>query len=464
MRQTGVIIAAVAVLIASCASPSALDSSDAGRTRAYEPGVPNFDMETVVRSRDGATTVETHLSIPYSSLVFVRAGEMFEAEYEVLVEVAERESKDLILDRSELEIIQVASYDSTIMPSPHVRMIPLEVPPGSYVFEVTLTDQKTDTDAVRRQAVSVPSLQSDEPYVSRIHLEAQRDGGGFEPLVSLHVPAMMDSLRALIQVLNLSRQEDLTLAMRLVKFESDTSIAPPPYWLIPTRASLASRGVFYDEVDTIQVSQRTIASSAEDPIVEFSLPRLSPGIYHLEITGMISDGDAVVKRDRMLSVKNESYPRIADLHEMIEALTYIAFDDEIEFMQEAETPEEAKGRFDAFWGSRVPNRNLAASLIRLYYGRVEEATLYFTGYKEGWKTDRGMVYVVMGPPLYVDQRVESETWHYSYGDRDPANTFIFEKVQYYVDQPFENYILQRRPYYQREWTRAVDLWRRGDVL
>jgi hypothetical protein len=75
-----------------------------------------------------------------------------------------------------------------------------------------------------------------------------------------------------------------------------------------------------------------------------------------------------------------------------------------------------------------------------------------------------MVYVVMGPPLYVDQRIETETWHYSYGDRDPANTFVFEKVQHDVDQPFENYILQRRPYFQREWTRAVDLWRRGDVL
>lgn len=465
MRRIGVIlVAAAAVFLVSCSGPSTIDSDDAGRTRTFEPGVPNFDMETVVRSQSDGPVVVAHLSIPYSSLVFVRSGQAFEAEYDVVVEVIERESENHVLDHLETETIRLADYDSTIMPAPHLRMIQLEIPAGSYVVEVTLTDQQTGADAVRRQALTVPSLQEDEPFVSRIHLEGQRNRGGFEPILSLHMPAMMDSLRASIQLLNLRTGDDLTMAMRLIRFESDTSIAEPPYWLVPSRASIKSRGVFYHEADTIQVTQRSIASPADDAVVVFSLPKLSAGIYHLEITGTDSDGEVLIERDRTLSVKNTTYPQIADLHDLIDALSYIAFDDEIEYIESSETSAEAKRRFDAFWGSRVPNRNLAATLIKLYYGRIEEATLYFTGYKEGWKTDRGMVYVVMGPPLLVDQHVESETWYYSYGDRDPANTFVFQKVQSYLHQPFENYILQRRPYYHQAWTRAIDLWRRGEVL
>jgi len=421
-------------------------------------------METVVRSQDGSTSVETHLSIPYSSLVFVSAGEEFEAEYEILIEVLDRETKSAIREESDTEFLRFASYDSTILPSPHVRMMHLDVSAGSYIFEVSLTDRKSGTSATRRQGVEVPHLDSDDAYVSRIHLEAQRDGGPFEPLVSLHIPSMMDSLRASVQVINAGRQHDFTMAMSLLQFKSDTSVASPPYWLAPTRGSLASRGIFYEDADTIQVSQRTLSASTEEAVVEFLLPTLSSGIYRLSIDGVSANGDTIIELERTLSVKSATYPQIADLNDMIEALAYIAFEDEIAYIEDADSPTEAKRRFDAFWGARVANRNLAASLIRLYYGRIEEATLYFTGYKEGWKTDRGMVYVVMGPPLYVDQRIDSETWHYSYGDRDPANTFVFERVQFYSDQPFENYVLQRRPYYQREWTRAIDLWRRGAIL
>ncbi len=464
MRETTVIIVTLATMIASCSGPSTLDSSDSGRTRTFEAGVPNFDMETIVRARDGAASLEAHFSIPLSSLVFVRSGEAFEAAYDVLIEVVERTSKDRVFETTASDTIRVAHYDSTLLPAPQVRMRPLDVPAGSYVVEVTITDQETGASAIRRQAVTVPGRHDSEPYVGHVHLEALRDAGGFEPLVSLHLPAMMDSLRASVQLLNLDATENLTVALRLVRFESDTSIAPPPYWLAPTRASLASRGIFYDKADTIQVTRRTITAPEENAVVEFSLPKLSPGMYRLTVEGTHADGERIAERERMISVKNSTYPQMAALYDLIEALAYIAFDDEIEFIESAENPVEAKRRFDAFWGTRVSNRNVASNLIKLYYGRVEEANLLFTGYKEGWKTDRGMVYVILGPPLYVDRRVESETWFYSYGDRDPANAYLFEKVRAFSENGFENYVLQRRPYYQHEWTRAVDLWRRGEVL
>lgn len=462
---TGIIVSALAILVlASCSGPRAIDSSDAGRTRAYEPGVPNFDMETVVRARADSVVVEAHISMPMSSLVFVRDGEGFVAHYEMIAEVTDRASKDLVLDEIQTQSIRLSDYDSTVSTVPHIRRIDLDVPAGSYVVQIMLTDGTTGESATRRQAVGVPVFGMGEPYVSRIHLEAQRDGSAFEPLVSLHMPEMLDSLRASIQLLNARPDGGLTVSMELVRFRSDTAVASPPYWLIPSRGSLAYRGIFYDEADTLQVARRDLSTAEGDAVVEFSLPQLSRGMFGLTIEGSDTSGTPFIRRERILSVKNETFPQIALLDDLVEALAYIAYEDEIEVIQEASTTAEKKRRFDAFWGSLVPNRNRAANLIKLYYGRIEEANLFFTTHKEGWKTDRGMVYVIMGPPIYVDNRVDTEIWHYSYGDDNPVKNFVFDKTQNQRDEAFVNYILERRPFYQQEWFRALDLWRSGDVL
>lgn len=454
---------AALVALASCSGSRSIESTDAGRTRAFEPGIPNFDMETIVRPRGDTLVVGVHLSMPLSSLVFVRDGDTFAAEYEMLAEVIDRDSKNLVLDVSETESLRVAEYDSTLATVPHVWSIDLDVPAGSYVVQMTLTDQATGESATRRQAVSIPDPADDKPYVSRIHLEAQREGRGFEPLISLHMPAMMDSLRASIQLLNPGASR-LSVRMELVAFRTDTSVAKPPYALVPSRASLAHRGVFYEEADTLQVTRRDLTRVEGGSVLEFSLPQLSRGMFGLRIVATDSEGVAIVERERILSVKNETYPQMALLGDLIEALAYIAYETEIEHIRSGETLTEKKRRFDAFWGSLVPNRNAAANLIKLYYGRIEEANLYFTGYKEGWKTDRGMVYVVLGPPLYVERRVDTETWHYSYAEQNPVRTFVFEEAQEFRDDAFEHFILDRRAFYQQEWIRALDLWRSGNVL
>ena len=40
------------------------------------------------------------------------------------------------------------------------------------------------------------------------------------------------------------------------------------------------------------------------------------------------------------------------------------------------------------------------------------ANQYFTSFKEGWKTDRGMVYMVFGPPDTAVLNGQQEIWEY----------------------------------------------------
>ena len=451
------------VFLSACVAPS-IDAANSGRTTSYEPGVPNFDMEAIVQVDGGRPAVEVHYSFPLASLVFVQSGDGYEAEYELAVRLLDRSTTTLVSERSRTESLSVASYDSTLSYRPHVGRLVVEADPGNFVAEAVLTDRESGASAERRQAVDVADIGGGGPFVGRILLEGTGRTGALEPIVSLHLPARMDSLRASIQLYNLIGREEIELSMSLVRFGSDTTVASPPYWLAPQRGSLAYRGIDYEDVDTIQVARRVLREASESAVVEFDLPRLERGLYRLGIAGRDASGAQLVNRERTFSVKIPTFPRMVHLDDLVESLAYIAYDNEIDAIREGTSVADRKRRFDAFWGALVSERSVAANLIELYYGRIEEANLLFTSFKEGWMTDRGMIFTVLGPPLYVDRRLDMEIWYYSYGDRDPANTFVFERTRNSEDASFENYILQRRPYYQNEWARAIDRWRGGEVL
>ena len=98
-----------------------------------------------------------------------------------------------------------------------------------------------------------------------------------------------------------------------------------------------------------------------------------------------------------------------------------------------------------------------------------------------------MVFIVMGPPNYIDRRYGDGrrlyVWRYpppkqssapmGYYPIDPNQSpvsqmetrFIFEEVRKLDrDIPYPQYILRRNRIYKRVWEDAVLLWRSGRVL
>jgi hypothetical protein len=91
---------------------------------------------------------------------------------------------------------------------------------------------------------------------------------------------------------------------------------------------------------------------------------------------------------------------------------------------------------------------------------VEDANALFTSYKEGWKTDRGMIYTVMGPPVSMTKEADSETWIYqSAGSEDLR--FVFKKISNIFSN--NHYELFRDKSYDRPWFLAIDRWRKGQT-
>jgi GWxTD domain-containing protein len=148
----------------------------------------------------------------------------------------------------------------------------------------------------------------------------------------------------------------------------------------------------------------------------------------------------------------KDYPRYATIQNLPGPLIYICTKQEYDRLETAKGDKKA---FDRTVLSITNDAERAKKLIRDYFRRVELANLYFTSYKEGWKTDRGMVYIIFGLPNEVFKFNDREVWNY---DKSSFNTsFNFTKASSVFDP--DNYVLIREKKYQTIWYEVIDLWR-----
>jgi GWxTD domain-containing protein len=165
-----------------------------------------------------------------------------------------------------------------------------------------------------------------------------------------------------------------------------------------------------------------------------------------------------------------SYPEMNSPELMIEPLTYLASEDELNAMRTSDKPKVA---LDEFWIKCGGNVDKARELIRIYYTRVQVANYYFTSYKEGWRTERGMIYIMYGPPDKVYKSSEGETWGYrkpeiksSWGYRYRVKEdYLFFNFRF-KDNIFtdNDYYLSRSESLVTLWDKAVASWKKGLVF
>lgn len=185
-----------------------------------------------------------------------------------------------------------------------------------------------------------------------------------------------------------------------------------------------------------------LASGISEPV---SFP--GRGIYHFQEDTSVHDGMTLLRF-------HDDYPNITLSEQMLLPLRYISTKTEFNDMMMMKNTKEA---VDQFWLDKSGNPDRAKEMIRRYYNRVVDANRYFTSYHEGWKTDRGMIYIVYGPPNLVYRNPETETWIYGEDRNVLSITFVFNRVE----NPFtdNDYSLSRTQEYKNTWYTAVDSWR-----
>ena len=166
--------------------------------------------------------------------------------------------------------------------------------------------------------------------------------------------------------------------------------------------------------------------------------------------------DSTASTGLLLRTVHEAFPKVKDWSEMVDMVTYISTKKEHETLLLAQDKKKA---LDAYWLNLTRNEEVAKDLIRNYFKMIEFANILFTDYKEGWKTDRGMVYIVMGPPQEVNFFEDREVWSYAGIDDTSKIRFTFTRVKTILSPHF--YTLNRSRAYQPIWFKNISQWRSG---
>ena len=148
----------------------------------------------------------------------------------------------------------------------------------------------------------------------------------------------------------------------------------------------------------------------------------------------------------------EDYPRLSKVESLADPLIYICTKQEFERVKQAKGDKKA---FDRVILSITGNTERARTFMRSYFRRVELANQFFTSYKEGWKTDRGMIYIIFGLPDQVYRFTDREVW--TYKNSTYKISFDFVKSSTLFDP--ENFVLVREKKFQETWYEVIDLWR-----
>lgn len=180
-----------------------------------------------------------------------------------------------------------------------------------------------------------------------------------------------------------------------------------------------------------------------------------PGFYHFRIDTSQWQGFTV------FSFYDE-FPYVANRTNLAGPLRYLTTQKEYEELQSiSDKPEKVKTWVDEFWRERAGSKERAKKLIKAFYRRVEFANRYFSSYLEGWKTDRGIIYIIYGPPDKVYRSSQGEGW--VYGSESSTLSYMFNFLR--VNNPFSenDYELNRMPNYRYGWGQAVESWRSGHI-
>jgi len=173
------------------------------------------------------------------------------------------------------------------------------------------------------------------------------------------------------------------------------------------------------------------------------------GIYHLQADINKPEGLTLFQFD-------DGFPEVNSPALAVAPLRYLTTENEFKRLL---SYQDYKIAVDSFWlerASQQPQR--ARNMIKRYYSRVQLVNKLFTSFREGWKTDRGLVYILYGAPSEVYRAEGEEEWVYGELGNPMSIKFYFDEVK----NPFtgNEFELERSPNYKTSWMIAIENWRR----
>lgn len=458
------------LVIAGCKSQK-MANIDRGSDVTFRQGYPEMRILAVgLFDNDDLPGIDLTVDIVKGSLVYKIEDSVYRATVELGIQILQDVNGEQVSIQNRIQELEITGNDRRIVDSGDVYTLNERIPllPGDYEILVSLIDKASGNQTVRAATTSIPDPDSTAVGITSVLLlgKDNETDEGFVPITTYFVQSRFDTLKFQYQITRPDNSFQSRINMGLYTFNADSVPARPLAGIQPSPGSISYKGIEYQRLSEIFTNERILRSETGSILIEYNMPTPKSGNYRFEVNVINEDAEqSTLFKAREFNITSSFFPSVRNINEFAEPLFYLMGRREYERLMSIQDPDSLKREIDLFWLRDMRNSNRARQVIELYYSRVEQANKQFSNFKEGWKTDMGMVFILFGPPYYVENYLDTSIWYYSYNRSDPLTTFRFYRPKI-SDQffPYNHYVLLRERYYHSIEYDVIQSWKLGSVL
>lgn len=379
----------LAVIVSGCAPVTHSFAPDVKNT-LFPPRFGFFIVNYPLTKSDSSVSV-LYSRIRYDDIVFVHSDSGFSAHYQFSINIfSNKELTDIKFTKIVDRRLLVPTFAMTNSTSAFDTMqVKTTLPPGRYYIILKLYDYNTDHTSTREITHTIKNFRNSPLAISDLLLYDRTDTTG--------IP--VDILRS---------HEDTLYADFYVAMKD-----------VPSAFSLHAVA---RSVEATSAIDTTITIDQHSRVQKYRLPikarELAPGTYQIKLS--VKKGTDVSESEATFQIPRSSAPmNLAELDQEVKPLIYIADPSQLDSLKKG-TFKERQQKFLDFWLNRAGgSKEKAAAMRAEFYRRVDYANMHLSGgFRRGWQSDRGRIYIIYGPPDQVVTHDEDFTtppyqiWYY----------------------------------------------------
>jgi GWxTD domain-containing protein len=345
---------------------------------------PGFvmDVGNYPTGNPSKTRTDVFIRVPYSNIQFVKSPEGFLARYSITLTIYDEDEDNIIVEKMWNEKITVTEFEQAISTKNYnYSYKSFELEPETYVLRCEVVDKDSKKNFVISMLNNVPEFNA-ELSLSDIILVSDKVQGKNGPML---IPSVSNRVTS----------NDSTLYF-FYEVYSDTA-----------RSIDAKYTLLNKDEEEVYFTRMKVNLAKGSNFIEHEITNLTFALGDYHLTVELEENGEVISRKAAKKLVSHIYgfpSSITDLELAVDQMTYIANSQEMDYILEGDTYEEKLKRFKEFWKSKDPNPKTEENAVLVeYFRRVEYANAHFKHYFDGWKTDMGMVYIVLGPPSNVER-------------------------------------------------------------
>ena len=379
-----IITLATSLLIVGCADQNVTREND-----LTLPGFSFMGLSEPLADKENIK-VSVHVKIPYTELQFVRWEDRYLARYEIAVNLADKD-KERIAGQIWSDSLWLAEYKDTRNNSNTITSVKSFVVPASELtINVRVTDLYTKKSQVLTDGVDQSKMYAGELSLGNIIIMDNGKAGESKLLMNESFYEIIDTLRFNARLLG---EHDPFSIQYELRVKEETKV---------------KQKVEIEHVGPI------------DSLLQFVVPLtdMHYSNYSLYLTAEDIKGNHVkTKASFRVRIRGINF-EVANMDAAIKQLRYLTNDRTIKGMLAGSEADKSE-KFKSFWADLDPTPGTVDNeLMEEYYRRVNFSIEAFTVVQDGWRTDRGMIYILFGAPDEIQRgpleldRKPYQVWEY----------------------------------------------------